>query len=86
SEAPASSASPDPDALALTTAESLVLQALLTGAAAPSDPEGQMLSLVIDSINEKLFDVVGDAVIEYEGDDPVLVEDYLDDVREILGA
>ena len=45
-----------------------------------------MLSLVVDSINEKLFDVVGDAVIEYEGDDPVLVEDYLEDVREILGT
>ncbi len=80
-----------PDALpesafALTTAERVVLHALITGAATPTNPEGQMLSLVIDSINEKLFDVVGDAVIEYEGDDPVLVEDYLEDVREILGA
>jgi hypothetical protein len=73
-------------ALALTTAERVVLHALITGAAPPTNPEGQMLSLVIDSINEKLFDVVGDAVIEYEGDDPVLVEDYLEDVREILGA
>ena len=73
-------------ALGLTSAESLVLHALASGMVAPQNPEGQMLSLVVDSINEKLFDVVGDAVIEYEGDDPVLVEDYLEDVREILGT
>ena len=78
--------SPTESSLALSSAEALVLSALVTGAAPPSNPEGQMLSLVVDSINEKLFDVVGDAVIEYEGDDPVLVEDYLEDVREILGA
>ena len=36
-------------------------------------------------INEKLFDIVGDAVIEFDGDTPVLIEDYEQDVREILG-
>ena len=61
------------------------MRALLDGEAAPPNPEGQLLSLVIDSINEKLFDIVGDAVIEFDGDTPVLIEDYEQDVREILG-
>ena len=42
------------------------------------------MSVVADSINEKLFDLVGDAVIEFDGDEPLLIEDYLDDIREAL--
>lgn len=68
----------------LDPAEREVLAALLAGAPVPQNPGGQMLSLVIDAINEKLFDLVGDAVIEFDDDEPILVEDYVEDVREIV--
>lgn len=66
--------------------EEQTLRALFEGRAPEPTPGGKLLSLVIDSINEKLFDVVGDAVIEYGEDEPSLVEDYWEDVREILRA
>ena len=65
-----------------------MLEALLTGDdPAVALPAGApLLSLVVDAINEKLFDLIGDAVIEYEDDEPAIIEDYADDVREIVGA
>lgn len=45
---------------------------------------GVMVSLAVDRINEAFFERVGDTVIEFEGDDPCLVEDYADDVRKAL--
>ena len=47
----------------------------------PTDP---FPSVVADSINEAFFDLVGDAVIWFDGDTPHVVEDYLDDIREVL--
>ena len=85
-EVVAPSRAPSASAIALTPAESLVVGALLAGEAPPAMPEGQMLSLVVDSLNEKLFDEVGDTVIEYDSDVPMLVEDYLDDVRALVGS
>ena len=68
-------------------AERRVLEALLAGTdpASVLTPADPMLSLVVDAINDKLFDLVGDAVVEYEEDQPVLIEDYLPDVKEALG-
>ena len=41
---------------------------------------------MVDAINEKLFDLVGDTVVEFSaGGAPELIEDYADDVREALG-
>lgn len=48
---------------------------------APTDP---FASVVVDSINEKLFDLIGDTAIEFDGDEPCIIEDYLEDVREVL--
>ncbi len=48
---------------------------------APTDP---FASVVVDSINEKFFDLIGDAAIEFDGDEPCIIEDYLEDVREVL--
>ncbi len=48
---------------------------------APTDP---FASVVVDSINEKLFDLIGDAAIEFDGDEPCVIEDYIEDVREVL--
>lgn len=47
----------------------------------PTDP---FPSVVIDGINEKLFDLIGDAVIEFDGGEPHVIDDYLDDIREVL--
>ena len=62
------------------------MRALLAGdlATARSAAGPAMLNLVVDSINEKLYDEIGDAVIEFDGDAPQLVEDYRDDVAALL--
>ncbi|WP_295729546.1 TerB N-terminal domain-containing protein [uncultured Limosilactobacillus sp.] len=44
-----------------------------------------MASILVDSINEKLFDEIGDSVIDFNGqDEPEIVDDYENDVRELL--
>ena len=43
-----------------------------------------MPSILSDSINEKLFDEFGDVVIEFEGDKPVVIEDYADDLKGMI--
>ncbi|MEE8715924.1 MAG: TerB N-terminal domain-containing protein [Coriobacteriales bacterium] len=43
------------------------------------------LDMLVDAVNERLFDALGDNAIEYVGDAPSLVEDYVDDVRSALG-
>ncbi len=45
---------------------------------------GLMPSLLVDAVNEKLFDSFGDTVIVYDGDKPVLIEDYIDDLKGII--
>lgn len=46
---------------------------------------GQMLSVLADEINENLYDQIGDTVIEMEDDGtPVLIEDYIDDLKGML--
>ncbi len=61
-----------------------LLEALLADKAAPT---GGSIDLMVDSINEKLFELLGDTAVEF-GDDgrPRIVEDYVDDVREALCA
>ncbi len=41
-------------------------------------------SIIADSINEKLFDEIGDSVIEETDIGLALVEDYADDLRDLL--
>ena len=62
------------------------MHALLAGdpAAARRVAGPVMLNLMVDSVNEKLYDEIGDAVIEFDGDTPQLVEDYRDDVAALL--
>ena len=67
----------------LSAEDAAYLRALLAGE--PAQAPGGMASLAVDRINEALFDLVGDTVIEFEGDTPRVVEDYADDVREVLG-
>ena len=44
-----------------------------------------MASVLVDSINEKLSDELGDTAIEYVDGEPRLVPDYVEDVRDICG-
>lgn len=44
-----------------------------------------MLSIEIDAINEAMYDEIGDTIIEFDGESPTLVEDYIEDIKEILG-
>lgn len=52
-----------------------------TSAAAHS---GQSEDMLVDSINEALFDLVGDTVIEFSAARPQIIEDYKADVRGYL--
>lgn len=68
--------------LGLTSEERELLEALLAGR--PQTTGGA--DLLVDAINEKLFDLLGDTAVEFGPDGaPQLVEDYADDVRAALG-
>ncbi len=45
---------------------------------------GLMLSVLIDSINEKLYNMFCDTVLIFDGDKPELIEDYCDELKEII--
>ena len=45
-----------------------------------------MPSLVADAINEALSEEIGDNVIECDGDDIIVIEDYRDDILRIIGG
>ena len=67
--------------LNLTPSELSFVRTLLEG----GKPEPNDINLLIDSINEKLYDLVGDTVVEFNDlGAPVLIEDYLEDVRNAL--
>ena len=68
--------------LGLTSDELDFVQALLDS----RTPSANATDLLVDSINEKFFDLVGDTVVEFdENGSPTLIEDYVEDVREALG-
>ena len=88
-EIPAEDDEPDdseiPD-LPLSAPAMALLICLATGESyQPLVDAGQMLSVLADEINENLYDSFGDTIIEMQDDDtPVLIEDYLDDVKGML--
>lgn len=45
-----------------------------------------MPSVVADTLNEAFFEEVGDSILDCDGDHIELVEDYIEDVRTIIGA
>ena len=66
--------------LGLTPAELALLDALLDGA--PFEPPaGTSLDMLVDDVNEKLFDLLGDTALEFGGTTPTIIEDYREDVR-----
>ncbi len=79
-------ASSSTSSLGLDDAQLSLLWALLGERPMPTDGGAMFLSLAADAINEAFLDVVGDTVIEFDGDVPVLVPDYEQDVRDALGV
>lgn len=65
-----------------------MLRAVLRGedAEAAAKVAGRMLSVVIDAVNEKLFDLFGDTVIYDAGDGPAVYEDYEEELKERIGT
>ena len=63
-----------------------LLVCLVTGESTkPLTDAGQMLSVLAEEINEALYDRFGDSVIDTdENGQPVLIEDYTDEVKELL--
>ena len=68
----------------LSPAEYRVLKCLLYGGDLSwVTAEGFLLSVLADSINEKLYDQFQDSVLQMD-DVPVLVEDYINDLKEMV--
>ena len=66
----------------LSAAEYRLVQSLLYGrSTAWVQAEGYMLSVLVDSINETLYDTFMDSVLD---DTPELIEDYIDDLKEMV--
>ena len=73
----------------LDSVQTAVLKALLknTGEEASFLAENHIMpEILADQINEALFDDIGDSVVECENDRLTIVEDYIEDLRGILGA
>jgi len=72
----------------LTPAADAYLRALLEQDTAQTESaverSGQSEDMLVDSINEALFDLVGDTVIEFGAAGPQIIEDYEADVRGYL--
>lgn len=72
----------------LAPAATAYLRALLEQNAAQAtsavERSGQSEDMLVDSINEALFDLVGDTVIEFGAAGPQIIEDYEADVRGYL--
>ena len=81
-----SSAETTPAPYGLTAIELELLQSLLDDT--PWEvPAGTSLDMLVDSINEKLFDLLGDTALEFDGlvsGMPAIIDDYAEDVREAL--
>ena len=44
----------------------------------------KMPSIIADSINEKLFDIFGDTVIDFLSDDPCVIENYIEELKKMI--
>lgn len=79
---------PTDAATELAPAADVFLRALLEQNAAQATSavaqSGQSEDMLVDSINEALFDLVGDTVIEFSAAGPQIIEDYEADVRGYL--
>ncbi|WP_130837054.1 TerB N-terminal domain-containing protein [Lachnoclostridium sp. Marseille-P6806] len=77
-----------PAALSLNPAEIRILQNLLRGKDVSDILYASRLmpSVTADLINEALFDEIGDTVLVCEGDRLMLVEEYIEELEQLLGG
>lgn len=74
--------SPVPRDTPLSPQEYRLMQCLLYGRSLSwIQAEGCILSVLVDNINEKLYDTFQDTVLE---DSPALIEDYIDELKEMV--
>ena len=45
---------------------------------------GKLVSIMADSVNDKLFDTFSDTVIDFTTDYPVLIDDYTDELKQMI--
>ncbi len=66
--------------------ERYLIQSLLNKVPWEAALRGQHLSveMLVDEINDRMMDVIGDTVIEFDGSIPTLVEDYIPDLKKLL--
>lgn len=85
---PLAAAAPIDAATELAPAAAAYLRALLeqnvVQATSAVERSGQSEDILVDTINEALFDLVGDTVIEFSAAGPQIIEDYEADVRGYL--
>ncbi len=79
--APAAEPAPPAGPAAALDANALALLRQLLYGSPFSAPPGVLPSVLIDAINDAFFDEFGDTVIIYEGDAPVLLDDYTDELK-----
>lgn len=77
-----------PDALPVTPEEAGFIRCLLagSGAAEYARAHDRKISLLCDNINEKLYDIFYDTVIDFDGDVPRIIEDYAEELRKMTGG
>lgn len=71
----------------LTADETYLLKALLEGMPYQDylKKHHLMISIMVDQLNDKLFDLIGDTAIEFDNDNqPQIIEDYRPDVKAII--
>lgn len=87
----ASSEQPEPESggnvAGLDPVHTRILQALLKGEPVEAELKENHLmpSVVADTINEALFDEIGDNVLEEDGDKLAVVEDYREEILQLFG-
>lgn len=74
------------DSLIFSQEEQFLLHALLYGKAYDDYLRERhlMLSMLVDSINEKAMDAVGDTVIAFDGDVPEVIKDYRGELESLV--
>ncbi len=43
-----------------------------------------MISVVVDSVNEKLYDMLNDTALEFDGEEPIIIKDYIEELKRII--
>lgn len=75
----------DSPANGLSSVEAAYLKSLLEGLDVESCLGSESEDIVVDSINEKLFDLLGDTALEYGAEGPQVIEDYREEIQEAIG-